>query len=82
MGEDWDAENMNNFNMGGYDQGDSDDEEEEEVEGHGHGGHEHVHGAGCNHDHDDHGALGHDEQQPKKASLDDLDADAEETNQQ
>ena len=53
VGEDWDAENMNAFNMGGYDQGDSDDEEEEEeTNAHGHG---HVHGADCKHDH------GHDE---------------------
>lgn len=51
VGEDWDAENMNAFNMGGYDQGDSDDEEEEEETN----THGHVHGADCKHDHgDDH----------------------------
>lgn len=37
VGEDWDADNMNDFNMGGMGgmgQGDSDDEEEEEEEAH------------------------------------------------
>lgn len=64
LGEDWNEDNMNNFNMGGaggYDQGDSDDEEEEE---------EHVHGENCSHDH------GHSHGE-KNADLGDLDAEEE-----
>jgi len=66
LGEDWNEDNMNNFNMGGGyggpDQGDSDDEEEEE---------EHVHGENCAHDH------GHAHGGEKNADLGDLDAEEE-----
>ena len=66
MGEDWDAENMNAFNMGGGYGGDSDDDEEEEEE---EAKHDHVHGEHCDHSHD--------EPQKKNADLGDLDAEAE-----
>ena len=86
MGEEWDQNNMNNFDMGGgYGGGDSDDEEEEEEEHDhaGHGGPGHVHGEGCSHGHGDH-AHGDDEQKKKSAGADlgDLDADVEDVNQQ
>jgi hypothetical protein len=71
VGEDWDADNMNDFNMGGYGGGgDSDDEEEEEVEDNKHyqGDHDHVHGEHCSHGH---------EPPKKNADLADLDADVE-----
>lgn len=73
MGEDWDASNMNDFNMGGMMGGDSDDEEEEEEEEHKHD-HDHVHGEGCNH--------GHEQEDFKKqnADLGDLDDDVEANN--
>lgn len=73
MGEDWDADKMNAFNMGGggYGGGDSDDDEEEEEEhkhdhGHDHD-HEHVHGEHCDHD----------APAKKNADLGDLDAEVE-----
>lgn len=70
MGQEWDEDNMNNFNMGGAggfggEGGDSDDEDEEEEEEH---KHEHVHGENCNHEHPP---------ATKAADLGDLDAEAE-----
>ena len=67
MGDDWDAENMNAFNMGGGYGGDSDDEEEEEEEAK--HDQEHVHGEHCDHSHE--------APQKKNADLGDLDAEAE-----
>jgi hypothetical protein len=67
VGEDWDADNMNDFNMGamggmgGMGGGDSDDEDEEEEE------EQHPH---------DHAGHSHGDQKAS-AGLDDLDADAE-----
>jgi hypothetical protein len=58
VGEEWNEDNMNNFNMGGMQGGDSDDEEEEEEEehghphGHDHHGHDHSHGHSHDHGHE------------------------------
>jgi hypothetical protein len=79
VGEDWDGANMNNFNMGGYDGGDSDDEEEEEGHHHDHEGHDHE---GHDHDHE-HGpncSHGHEATKAGAAGLDDLDAEEEDPN--
>lgn len=73
LGDDWNQDNMNNFNMGGAGGmygggpgGDSDDEEEEEEEEHEHH-HDHDHSH-----HHSHGAEG-----GKNADLGDLDAEEE-----
>ena len=72
LNEDWNEDNMNNFDMGGYQGGDSDDEEEEEEEHkHDHG---HVHGENCNHDHGEHVET---EAKKKNADLGDLDEEVE-----
>ena len=66
LGDDWNHDNMNNFNMGGAGgyppEGDSDDDEEEEEEQQ----QPHVHGENCDHEHE----------APKK-DLGDLDAEEE-----
>ena len=68
--EDWNEDNMNNFNMGGQQNqgGDSDDDEEEEEEEHEpHHQGEHVHAEDCSHG----------VEPSKNADLGDLDAEEE-----
>ena len=81
LGEDWNEDNMNNFNMGGQGGnpmmggGDSDDEDEEEEEeehaGHSHG--DHMHSEHCSHE----AEAGHSHEPKKNADLGDLDAEEE-----
>lgn len=62
MDEDWDPEQMNNFNMGNMG-GDNSDDDEDEEEAEGEVKDDHVHGENCNHE-------------DAKADLKDLDDDA------